>query len=244
MNRDKCRVLGGTHAQGQKPGGLREDFERSEGGARCLEMAQQLYSIAARLQRRQYTHPGSDSSSDRSAEKCVRNQLVSLLMSLSLRLDADSLLREGREGEGTDTDTQALVMANLQQVSVTEKRAEGLLKQLEDMGSTCAPPELSNVFLMLSLAIRCRTASADVDTFVDQHQAAFLCLSAEELLRCADTARDGGPGCVGATRRMLQFGVQVLMRQATPAYALVGSLYRRLVYLSPSRLQVQFAPQL
>jgi hypothetical protein len=77
-----------------------------------------------------------------------------------------------------------------------------------------------------------------VEQFVEENQGGFLALSAVELLRCADISITERGGSVSAARQMIQYGIQVLMREGRTNYSLIGTLYKRLIHLSPTRYKV------
>jgi hypothetical protein len=276
MNKDKCTIktcasppvdshVGDATSTGISDEQLEEAdsgmvYQRCMCGAQFLQMAQQLYHAASRYNLKQHTHLGIPASSD-----SLQNQVVSLLMALSLRLDADSALRgmqrqQASASEGSSyrhpttqhpargkthgpytnyfpADLEESLSANINELQSVEECIERLLRELMGLGVDAT--KLQQVFLVLSLATQCRTSTPDVDSFVEQRQQQFISLSAPELLRCADIAMNEGSRCVSVSRSMLQLGIQVLMRSSHPDYALIGNLYRRLIYLSPSRMQVQ-----
>lgn len=282
MHKDKCIITetaiaaAETHpnqmaagSEGEVGGEERElgnTYNRQFYSAWFLEMAQKLYSVGSQLlEREQKQHPytGAPPPSIPPSTNSLKNQAIALIMSLSLRLDADTSLRElERIGKGS-TDGKGLniashdapdgslqdsttsegggehmqsIASNLSHLLLVEEKASLLMNELSQRGE--APLELNHVLLVLQLAMKCRVKSADVDEFVDQHQEDFVSLSAEELLRCAEIAMAEGAMCVSVARKMLQFGIQVRMRISPPDYSLIGTLYRKLIYLSPSRLKV------
>lgn len=235
-------------------------YQRCLCGAQFLQMAQELYHTASHFNLKRQIHLSIPAASN-----SIQNQVVSLLMALSLRLDADSALRDmqhqqqsiasegsslgyvptqhparhkayGPSPTSLSTGLEGYVSANISELRGMEERIEGLLRELMGLGVDAS--KLQQVFLVLSLATQCRTSAPDVDTFVEKRQQQFISLSAPELLRCADIAMNEGSRCVSVSRSMLQLGIQVLMRSSHPDYSLIGNLYRRLIYLSPSRMQV------
>lgn len=266
MHKDKCAVTHTPTHSGHRPPVTNERASSSEEanaeedvdmayhrciyGSKFLQMAQELYHTASCFHLKKPFHLTVDASSN-----SLQNQIISLLMALSLRLDADSALRSmhmrGKEESShwqpltqrlsvnTATslvDTNDCMVANTCEMDRIECLIGSLLREL--MGQGADGNNLQHVFLVLSLAKQCRTAAADVDAYVEQHQEQFISLTAPELLRCADIAMNEGSRCVSVSRSMLQHGIQVLMRSSTPDYPLIGNLYRRLIYLSPSRVQV------
>ena len=92
---------------------------------------------------------------------------------------------------------------------------------------------------MLSIAYYCRINSSELEDFVERNQTFFLMFTPIELERCADITQNEKFGNLIICRKILLFGIQVITREKTSNYSLLGNFYRRLIYLSPSRLQVE-----
>jgi hypothetical protein len=73
------------------------------------------------------------------------------------------------------------------------------------------------------------------EQFLAAHQQDLLALSSADLMRCATAAKGERGGSIEMTRSLLSLALQVCNREIRPSYAVMGSLYRQLMELSPSR---------
>lgn len=117
------------------------------------------------------------------------------------------------------------------------KQNISILSELID-SITNLSEELRKLYLILSIAYSCRNISLELDEFVEKNQGYFLMFQPSELERCADITQNEKYGNLVICRKILQFGIQVITREKTTNYHLLGRFYHRLIYLSPSRLQV------
>jgi hypothetical protein len=199
-----------------------DDQEKLILAIELLELSERLFSFLS-------------AKEDKSLYKA--SQFKCLLSSTSLRLDVSTnlapiflqnesvpILLES-EGAGYQESRK------LSQLSENIEKLSNLIDNIED------DPLLHKLYLILSVAVFCRTNNPEVESFVEANQGYFLTFQPHDLEKCADIAQNERYGNLGICRKMLQFGIQVSSRDTTPNYLLLGSLYKRLIQISPNRPQ-------
>jgi hypothetical protein len=203
-------------------GTLEEDREKSILAIEFLELSEKLFFFLSSKE--------NDPLYEFSRVKC-------LLSSTSLRLDISTnltpiLLENGAvpmiESEG----------AGYQETKKLAQLSENIEKLSHFVDSIKGDHMLRKLYLVLSIAVFCRTNNPEIETFVEVNQGDFLTFQPQDLEKCADIAQNERFGNLTICRKMLQFGIQVSSRETTPNYPLLGSLYKRLIQISPNRPQV------
>jgi hypothetical protein len=163
-----------------------------------------------------------------------------LLSSTSLRLDVSTNLANLKFADenipAIHREDESFVLqdsSNLSQLSENIQMLSQLLNKIQN------ETQLQKLFLILSLAVHCRTNNPDIDSFVEENQGRFLSLTPQELEKCGDITQNERYGNLGICRKMIQFAIQVSARETSQDYQLLGSLFKRLIQISPNRLQVE-----
>jgi hypothetical protein len=165
-----------------------------------------------------------------------------LLSSTSLRLDVSTNLANlksaGETISAIHREDANFVIQEAKNLSQLSDNIQMLSQILNDMVNDS---QLQKLFLILSLAVHCRTNNPNIDSFVEENQNRFLSFTPQELEKCGDITQNERYGNLGICRKMIQFAIQVSARQTIQDYQLLGSLFKRLIQISPNRLQVQFS---
>lgn len=175
-----------------------------------------------------------------------------LLSSTSLRMDISTILNDFQDYKSKEDHNNLKVNENIESKSNFEDSEKRLAYELKNLKCieynlsilsefvkdfTNLPEELKKLYLMLSIAYYCRINSSELEGFIESNQANFLMFTPLELEKCADITQNEKFGNLTICRKMLLFGIQVITREKISSYYLLGNFYRRLIHLSPSRLQ-------
>lgn len=163
-----------------------------------------------------------------------------LLSSTSLRLDLSSSLSKLIQSnttveEGKFQEKSCIESEETQNISQLSANIEIMSQMCDFIQQT----DLLKLHMILTLAVYCRTNNSKLEAYVDMNQNQFLTFTPQELEKCADIAQNERYGNLVVCRKMLQLGIQVLARDAIQDFPLLGSLYKRLIQISPNRLQVK-----
>lgn len=91
------------------------------------------------------------------------------------------------------------------------------------------------VAFVYEYTVACRLGANEATSFWGNRKEDFLALSAAQLLQCFYIAQKEPGGTTELLRAMLNFSLQVCNREIPTDYSLMGSLFLRLIELSPSR---------
>jgi hypothetical protein len=161
----------------------------------------------------------------------VRSKI--LLLACACRIDAESNIRV----ENMSLNVNSELTTNLVQAQLDVQKTSRLLRSTTDFGDE-VHKQLRNTALMLEFSVLCMAESCvKCQEFLTSRQSYFLCLSTEQLKSCAQIATSYRTADTEITRAVLNFALQCCVRDSSPNYSLMGSIYRELIDLSPSRKQ-------
>lgn len=169
------------------------------------------------------------------------------LIAAACRVDAEATAEHGLDGSNNADlfapsshshltgNATTIPSSNLVQARLDAQKADRLLQLQSDFDDPRAN-EMRCQALILEFSALCRFPDSKMcQSFVKDKQGDFLRLSIPQLQKCANTAKNARNVSVEVTRSLLNLALQRSMRDTSPDYALMGSVYRELIELSPSR---------
>jgi hypothetical protein len=219
---------------------LYADINRYFLASEFLVSAQRLYSLA---------NPGSSIQRDGfKLNIALQNEILCLLLSASIRLDVDALISNAiacvkrtstLQNEGILD--ESIITCNMNAVSEQLSHVDTLVRQIMGLGNankSSSQLNITSLYVILVLTVMCRVGKGDVVQFVEDNMHIFMDMSFEEIQKCEAVCMDERGGSSPAARLVLQYGIQGFMKQEFPNYAAIGSFYRKLINLSPTRQKV------
>ncbi len=136
----------------------------------------------------------------------------------------------------TSPNTTTIIPSNnLITARLNAQKAERLLTLHNDFQDTIAD-NMRCVALQQEFAVLCIMPDPKLcASFVKERAADFLKLSVTDLTQCAHTAQQNHTISVDVTRTLLNLALQRGVRDVCPDYSILGTVYRELIELSPSR---------
>jgi hypothetical protein len=173
----------------------------------------------------------------------ILNEILSIIVAISARINLDAELYVNSDKlQVYHSDKEKL--SNMTRIESNVARAKRLLRAYSTAKElrTDSDKALQSSLVMLEFTFKCRicanSGESKLEEYFNQTESSFFELSAPDLIKCANICLKERGGNVYIARRILSLAIQVLNRTAHLDYALIGSLYKRIIKLSPSRHEV------
>ncbi len=197
----------------------RPDELRLQTGAAFMESAEFLYKL-----------------SDTEEKSLTDSRCHCLLMATGARLDSDTQLKCSIEDDIVHRMNHASIDSAICSINIQQSK-KNCLSVFEILENHVGIQELhlKRAAIIFEFIVACKIGGHELNMYMSTKKQELLRLSPSELMLCSSIAERERGGSAEVTRTTLSLALQICMRESEPDFITMGSIFSKLIELSPSR---------